>query len=240
MIFLHFPGSGLAQLYTAQLLSSEELRAQLPDDIVIRALCYGAPPIFRSDDRRVFPEIFIVQNDKDGIISVSTKNAIDLFNSTVAIDAADLDQEVMYKMIFEKCPEDDDDEDVSDDPDDPESNSGWQDFMSIVANSLDNLRESIQVDPKDWERVDEAVRNRKCHTHQEMSLLGQTVLQMRNVRGDVRIRKFCGLDASDVISRELRLSKLMFDHHMPWGYTNLFNIKDTEKSPDVSVLDCLV
>ena len=211
------------------------LKAQLPNKIVIRALCYGAPPIFRSDDRTVFPEIFIVQNDKDGIISVSTKNAIDLFNSTVAIDAADLDQEVMYKMIFEKCP--DDDEDVSDDP---ESNSGWQDFMSIVANSLDNLRGSIHVDPKDWERVNEAVRNRKCNTHQEMSLLGQTVLQMRNVRGDVRIRKFCGLDASDVLSRELRLSKLMFDHHMPWGYTNLFNMIDTEKSPDVSVLDCLV
>ena len=203
---------------------------------MIRALCYGAPPIFRSEDRRVFPEIFIVQNDKDGIISGSTKNIVDLFNTTVAIDAADLDQEVMYKMIFEKCPDDDDDEDE----DDPESTSGWQGFKSIVANSLDSIRGTIQVDPEDWEKVNEAIRNRKCHTHQEMSLLGQTVLQMRNVGGEVKIRKFCGIDASDVLSKELRLSKLMFDHHMPWGYTNLFNILDTDKSPDVSVLDCLV
>ena len=206
---------------------------------MIRALCYGAPPIFRSEDRRVFPEIFIVQNDKDGIISGSTKNIVDLFNTTVAIDAADLDQEVMYKMIFEKRPGDVDDDD-DEDEDDPESTSGWQGFKSIVANSLDSIRGTIQVDPEDWEKVNEAIRNRKCHTHQEMSLLGQTVLQMRNVGGEVKIRKFCGIDASDVLSKELRLSKLMFDHHMPWGYTNLFNILDTDKSPDVSVLDCLV
>ena len=227
-------------MYAAQLLTSEELRSQLPEDIVIRALCYGAPPIFRSEEKRVFPEIVIVQNDKDGIISVSTKNAVDLLNATVAIDAADIDKEVMYKMIFEKIPEDEDDEDVDDDPDGPESNSSWQGFKSIVANSLESVRETFKVDPKEWERVDEAVRNRRCHSHREMSLLGQTVLQMKNVGGEVKIRKFCGLDATDVLSRELRLSKLMFDHHMPWGYTNLFNISNTEKSPDISVLDHLV
>ena len=204
---------------------------------MIRALCYGAPPVFRSEDRRVFPEIFIVQNDKDGIISGSTKNIIDLFNTTVAIDAADLDQEVMYKMIFEKVPGDDDDEDAIEDP---ESTGGWQGFKSIVANSLESIRGTIQVDPEDWEKVNEAIRNRKCHSHQEMSLLGETVLQMRIVGDEVKIRKFCGIDACDVLCKELRLSKLMFDHHMPWGYTNLFNILDSDKSPDVSVLDCLV
>ena len=181
----------------------------------------------------------IVQNDKDGIISASTKNAVDLFNTTVAIDAADLDPEVMYRMIFEKLPEDIDDED-EDGPDNPEPNSSWQGLKSIVANSLDSIRETIKVDPKAWERVNEAVRDRKCNTHQEMSLLGQNVLQMRNVGGEVKIRKFNGIDASDVLSREFRLSKFMFDHHMPWGYTNLFNILDKEKSPDISVLDCLV
>ena len=207
---------------------------------MIRALCYGAPPIFRSEDRRVFPEIFIVQNDKDGIISGSTKNIVDLFNTTVAIDAADLDQEVMYKMIFEKCPGDVDNDDDEEASDDPESTSGWQGFKSILSNPLDSIRGTIQVDPEDWEKVNEAIRNRKCHVHQEMSLLGQTVLQMRNVGGEVKIRKFCGIDACDVLSKELRLSKLMFDHHMPWGYTNLFNVLDTDKSPDISVLDCLV
>jgi len=231
-------GSGLAQLYAAQLLASEEIRSQLPEDIVIRALCYGAPPIFRSEERRVFPEIVIVQNDKDGIISVSTKNAVDLFNTTVAIDAADIDTEVMYKMIFEKIPEDEDDEE--DGPDGPESESSWQGFKSIVTNSLESVRETFKVDPEEWEKVNEAIRNRRCHSHQEMSLLGKTVLQMKNVGGEVKIRKFCGIDATDVLSRELRLSKLMFDHHMPWGYTNLFNISDTEKSPDISVLDSVV
>ena len=206
---------------------------------MIRALCYGAPPIFRSEERRVFPEIVIVQNDKDGIISVSTKNAVDLFNTTVAIDAADIDKEVMYKMIFEKIPEDEEDDEDEDGPDGTESESSWQGFKSIVTNSLESVRETFKVDPEEWEKVNEAVRNRRCHSHQEMSLLGKTVLQMKNIEGEVKIRKFCGLDATDVLSRELRLSKLMFDHHMPWGYTNLFNLSDTEMSPDISVLDSL-
>ena len=228
-------------MYTAQLLADAEYRTQLPEDILIRALCYGAPPVFRSDsgEHRVFPEIVIVQNDKDGIISASSKTVIDLFNKTVAIDAADLNQDVMVKMIMEKVPGDDADED-EDHPEQSESISSWQDFKTIVSNSLDKVRENIQVDPEEWERVSEAVSTRVCDNHQNLSLLGHTVLQMRNVEGQVRIRKFSGLDATNVLSGDIRLSKLMFDHHMPWGYTHLFNIPDTEMPPDISVLNCLV
>ena len=67
-----FAGAGLAQLYTAELLENDELKSQLPADIKIRALCYGAPPVFRSregEEEKVYPEIIILQNDKDGIIA---------------------------------------------------------------------------------------------------------------------------------------------------------------------------
>ena len=63
-------GAGLAQLYTAQLLSDPDCRSRLPEDVSIRALCYGSPPVFRMRDGEqiTFPEIVIVNNDKDGII----------------------------------------------------------------------------------------------------------------------------------------------------------------------------
>ena len=53
----------------------------------------------------------------------------------------------------------------------------------------------------------------------------------------VRIRKFEGMTQTDALSRELRLSKKMFDHHMPWGYSHLFNLNQTEAAPDLTVLD---
>ena len=65
-------GAGLAQLLTAELLETEELRSELPPHTEIRALCYGAPPVFRAGDggeHKVFPEIVILQNHKDGIIA---------------------------------------------------------------------------------------------------------------------------------------------------------------------------
>ena len=65
-------GAGIAQLYTAQLLESEDKRQELPPDTKIRALCYGAPPVYRtSQDQevRLYPEIVIIQNNKDGIIA---------------------------------------------------------------------------------------------------------------------------------------------------------------------------
>lgn len=65
-------GAGLAQLYTAQLLESEDKMQELPSDTKIRALCYGAPPVYRPSQAhspRLYPEIVIIQNNKDGIIA---------------------------------------------------------------------------------------------------------------------------------------------------------------------------
>ena len=65
-------GAGLAQLFTAELLEREELRSGLPPDTKIRALCFGAPPVFRAEEEaehKVYPEIVVLQNNKDGIIA---------------------------------------------------------------------------------------------------------------------------------------------------------------------------
>ena len=157
-------------MYTAMLLTRDDLRSQLPENIVIRALCYGSPPVFRwtdPDKRRVFREIIIIQNDKDGIISASSKSVIDLFNKTVAIDAADLKQDVMVKMLMEKVAKDageagdDDDEvwtneelqntraDQDEDVKDKSTGSGgawsWSEFKSNIAKSFDNYRNCSSI-----------------------------------------------------------------------------------------------
>lgn len=98
-------GAGLAQLYTAQLLESEDKMQELPSDTKIRALCYGAPPVYRPSQAhspRLYPEIVIIQNNKDGIIAASVKTVNDLFNKTVSIDAAEIEHDIMIKMIMER------------------------------------------------------------------------------------------------------------------------------------------
>ena len=95
----------------------------------------------------------------------------------------------------------------------------------------------VSVDPREWAKVEEALENLKSDTSTNLHLLGHTVLQMKNEGGEVKIRKFEGLDCTSALSREIRLSKKMFDHHMPWGYSGLFTLSDTETLPDLSVLN---
>merc|ERR1712025_667090 len=227
-------GAGLAQLFTAQLLANDQYRSQLPPDVDIKALCYGSPPVFRSCDdsgeQKVFPEIIIIQNDKDGIIGASSKTVVDVFNKTVAIDAADIHHDIMVKMILERVQDDEEEDLVVDEP--CESSWSWQDLKDSISRSL-----SFEVDPREWAKVEEALGNLKSDTSTNLHLLGHTVLQMKNEGGEVKIRKFEGLDCTTALSREIRLSKKMFDHHMPWGYSGLFTLSDTEPLPDLSVLN---
>ena len=96
------------------------------------------------------------------------------------------------------------------------------------------------MDPADWDLVREALDNRKVDNRMTLNLLGQTVLQMKAVEGAaVEIRKFAGIEATCKLSREIVLSKQMFNQHMPWGYNTLFN-SDTEAQCDLAVLNLIV
>ena len=99
-------------------------------------------------------------------------------------------------------------------------------------------RAGIEVDPGDWERVDAAVMSRRRDDTQPLCLVGAAVLQMMNTAGQVKIRLFRGVENTSVLSSELRLSKKMFDHHMPWGYSALFKLNHSDDVlPDLSVFD---
>jgi len=229
-------GAGLAQLFTAQLLEGE-YSSQVPPGTKIRALCYGAPPVFRSDVEKVFDEIIIIQNDKDGIISASIKTINDLFNKTVAIDAADIDQQVMVNMIIEKTKTEDTEEEAEERPPNVFS---LNNLITTVSRSYNHFRETVGVDPGEWERVREALETRKVSHDQHMTLLGNTVLQMRNTGGTMGIKKYSGLEATKKFTQEIRLSKKMFGNHMPWGYDALFETESSQNStckPDICCFD---
>ena len=87
--------------------------------------------------------------------------------------------------------------------------------------------------------VREALEKRKVDNRLTLNLLGQTVLQMKRVEGEVEMRKFDGIQATSKLTREIVLSKQMFNHHMPWGYNALFS-QDTDTPCDLGVFDLIV
>jgi len=239
-------GAGLAQLYTAELLEGE-YSSQIPEGTKIRAVCFGAPPVFRSEEEKVFDEIMIIQHDKDGVISASIKTINDLFNKAVAIDAADIDQQVMVNMLLEKtkkenCIEGAEEEKETAENPRPSNIFSLDNLMTTVSRSYNHYRETVEVDPAEWETVREALENRKVDHSEHMTLLGKNVLQMKNTGGVIRIKKYKGLENTKKFSQEIRLSKKMFGHHMPWGYSALFETEaatNSRCSPDISCFDCV-
>ena len=239
-------GAGLAQLYTAELLEGE-YSSQIPEGTKIRALCFGAPPVFRSEEEKVFDEIMIIQHDKDGVISASIKTINDLFNKAVAIDAADIDQQVMVNMLLEKTKKEnyiegaEEEKETAENPR-PSNIFSLDNLMTTVSRSYNHYRETVEVDPAEWETVRKALENRKVDHSEHMTLLGKNVLQMKNTGGEIRIKKYKGLENTKKFSQEIRLSKKMFGHHMPWGYSALFETEaatNSRCSPDISCLDCV-
>ena len=69
----------------------------------------------------------------------SIKTVNDLFNKTVAIDAAEISNDLMMKMIMElEKPTDGDGEDTEERP---ENIWSWRDLKTTVARSLNHYRE---------------------------------------------------------------------------------------------------
>ena len=95
------------------------------------------------------------------------------------------------------------------------------------------------MDPSDWEKIGEALENRKIDTSENLKLMGQIVLQMKIVNGEIQIRKYDGMESTFQLCKELNLSKKMISDHMPPAYSELFSI-ETCTDVDLSVFDLLI
>lgn len=197
-------------------------------------------------------------------LRASVKTVNDLFNKTVSIDAADIDYEVMIKMIMEKTAAHaeaygkEGEKEVEEESDSrPAHIWGWKELKTTVSRAINNYREdfgeglskvrekellkaaSFIVDPGDWEKIGEALENRKIDTSENLKLMGQIVLQMKIVNGEIQIRKYDGMESTFQLCKELNLSKKMISDHMPPAYSELFSI-ETCTDVDLSVFDLLI
>ena len=68
----------------------------------------------------------------------------------------------------------------------PDNIWSWQDIKTTISRSFDHYRSSIEVAPEMWARVEQALTERKLTDTPPLGLMGQTVLQMKNVEGRVR------------------------------------------------------
>ena len=98
----------------------------------------------------------------------------------------------------------------------------------------------FSVDSAEWDKVGEAIENRVKGEKNNLFLTGKQILQMKKTSdGEVSVIKYEGDESTSGFCSELRLSKKMFDHHMPWGYSNLFDVMDLEAEQNLSVFDAI-
>ena len=163
----------------------------------------------------------------------------------------------MIKMIMEKSLDHTGEGGSEESESRPSSIWSFEDLKTTVSRAFNNYRQefgqgqcfagkiifvikiSYLVDPADWDKVGEALEKRKFDERESLNLMGQSVLQMKLIDGDIHIRKFAGLSATSALCKELILSKQMFNDHMPWGYDHLFSA-ETEVKIDLNILDLVI
>ena len=103
-------GAGLAQLLTME-LELGQARDLLPPDVAVRTIGYGSPPVFTSNNTiPVLPNIFLVQNNNDGISGASLRNVNDVFLKTSAIDKLNYKRRDLLKMLLSDVDPDESDD----------------------------------------------------------------------------------------------------------------------------------
>ena len=156
----------------------------------VRCLAFGAPPVFRGE-LRPFPEITIVQNAMDGIIGASIKTIMDLFNKLVAINATGISRRNLLAMVLSasSATEADvnDDETINgqedigeilDDNEEEDQGSVSQSFTGFLSSVRMRVSKHLPGGENDWERVEEAVRDRPREESADWEVLGTNLLKM--------------------------------------------------------------
>ena len=220
-------GAGIAPLLTMKLLSGYvDLAGEPPS---IRCISYGAPPVYEPANGAVtfaVPNIYNVVNDNDGLTSASLNTVTKFFEQIKAVDDLQLGRRQMFKMLTENIQAKNGD--VIHDEDDDDD---------------DDAESVVEELPADWQRIHEAVLS-----VEREDTLG--IAKLDHPAGKVYRFKKRGKD-SEVVTRvfedtrrmtnNLRVKTSMLNHHMPWGYSGLFenygtDIKEVTKETFQEVL----
>lgn len=237
-------GAGLAQLLTME-LELGQARDLLPPDVAVRTIGYGSPPVFTSNNTiPVLPNIFLVQNNNDGISGASLRNVNDVFLKTSAIDKLNYKRRDLLKMLLSDVDPDESDDYVEksnialSEADLPTSEEGiqWIEFNEFqTEDQKSNYQEIIEDDENEddtfhvedhvWQEVESVVTIIPESKEPRLHHVGQTflVITRKDEHSGVEVKNYQGLNQTDLFSQQLVFSPSMFDDHMPGGYDFIFN-----------------
>ena len=227
-------GAGLAQLLTLHCQHS------LPPDTVIRTIAFGSPPVFaRQGEQVVLENVFLVQNDEDGISGASLRNVYDLLNRACLVHTLNIKRRNLLKLLFSEVVNEEDRELIDFQDDEHDDGSEWIDY-----DQLETDEGSVISDI--WTRIKETLGSYSSNVEEpELHHLGGTFLVLRRSDEDViEAEKYQGFEGTELFARQLILKGSMISDHMPGAYNHLFekyqNIHTTNQIPSLDVLDRLL
>lgn len=211
-------GAGVCQLLAMDLMEKQQAGGDIPTEISIRCLSFGAPPVYECPNGTTHPNLFSVVNNHDGLASASLDSVTKLFEQVKAVKELNLGRREMFKMLTQPIPSASHEgkclnEKPGDDGNDSDGESDIVDFDASM--------------PENWKKVRAAVESVEKEDSMGMSKLthpaGNVLVFKRNPKkGQLVLRRFIGPNVQN-FSRNLRLKGAMFNHHMPWGYNGLFD-----------------
>merc|ERR1711962_727573 len=249
-------GAGLAQLFTRMVKREKKL----PEGVMVKAICYGCPPVFLSSDGSgIEDDVLAVSNHNDGVTGASLFAFNDLFLRTRILQQSSLKRRTMMKLAFkvgeagheENCQEIDDLEDSDDDGDnadekkkeredtEEETNPG---FLRRARRTLRKKIGTNLTNAEAWEKVEEALSKIPESHHPPLALTASKLLVIKKDEKEeegakMKVRSFSGTQETEQFSKQIRLKSKMFDSHMPWGYNALFSEYgvDSAKAKSISL-----
>merc|ERR1719357_891928 len=235
-------GAGLAQLLTLE-LELGKANEYLPSGTEIKTIGYGSPPVFTSNSSiPILRNIFLVQNNNDGISGASLRNVNDVFQKTSAIDKLNYSRRQLLKMLLSDVDPDEAEKQIAtgnitvDSIIKNQSEDGveWIDFNEFaneeqksnfddVVKEDNDAKDRFYVEDHIWEEVNNVVSSIPKSKEPNLHHIGHSFLVIRR-KDDQQLKTqiYHGLNQTDIFSQQLLFSVSMFDDHMPGGYNYIF------------------
>jgi len=247
-------GAGLAHLFMMD-LELGDAKNSFPSGTKIRAITYGCPPVFFTQNKNVpaMSNITMVSNHNDGITGASLKCINDIFLKTKAIHKLNLKRRTLFKMVLSSSNAGNDTEmelvsealedlDLTEEKDNDKKELAPAGLLSraraSVSTRVSNMVKSVSVDV--WSQVEEAIENIPKTEHAELTQVGKDLIVIKKTKEDACLTMFSGPEVIRNFSKQIRFKYGMFDNHMPWGYSSLFSkvgSLDVAKNIKLEVLD---
>jgi len=253
-------GAGLAQLFTRMV----KWEKKLPDGVMVKAICYGCPPVFLCPDGSCAEEdVLAVSNHNDGVTGASLFAFNDLFLRTKALQQSNLKRRTMMKLAFKGGNDEEEIEDLADEDSEEDEEGDMEDeegekkeevsskpgFLRRATNTVKasskrtvtGIIGTRMTNSEAWEKVEDVLSGLPPSHHPPLTLTaGRLLVIKKNEKEEegskIKMQSFTGPHETEHFSKQIRLKSKMFDSHMPWGYNALFaDYGTSDKAKSISL-----